>query len=143
MQDVVLGDLDLVQVERAHRLRQQHHAGDDRGRAAGIQADHRPSLRFVHVGEAREQQFDRGQQQRIPVHALGIVGIELLVDRRGRRRGAGHRDATRTGARSSVGQPGLVDAPTSAASSCRSAERGGSPWMWRSLIRTTPAGSET
>ena len=35
----MLGDLDLLELERAHRLDEQDHAGDDRGGAVGVQAD--------------------------------------------------------------------------------------------------------
>ncbi len=37
---------------------EQDHAGDDRGRAVGVQADDLAALLFGHLGEAREQQFD-------------------------------------------------------------------------------------
>jgi hypothetical protein len=59
----VLGDLDFVELERAHRLTEQDHAGDDRGRAVGVQADELAALGFVHVGQAREQQLDGGEEQ--------------------------------------------------------------------------------
>ena len=93
----MLGDLDLLELERAHGLPEQDHAGDDRGRAVGVQADDRAALGFVHVGQAREQQFDGGEQQRVAVHARGVVGVELLVDRGGRGGGAGDGDAAADG----------------------------------------------
>ena len=37
-QDVVLGDLDLLQAEQAHHLAQDHRPGDDRRRTRGIEA---------------------------------------------------------------------------------------------------------
>ena len=37
-QDVVLGDLDLLQAERAERLYEEHSARDDRRCAVGVQA---------------------------------------------------------------------------------------------------------
>ena len=32
---------------------------------------------FGHVGEAGEQHFDGGEQQRVAVDALGVIGVEL------------------------------------------------------------------
>ena len=89
----MLGDLDLLEPERAHGLLEQDHAGDDRGRAVGVEADDLPALLFVHVGKPREQQFDGAQLEHIAVYAGGVVGVELLVDRGGGRRGAGDGDA--------------------------------------------------
>ena len=91
----MLGDLDLVELERAQRLAEQDHPGDDRRRAVGMQADDRAPARFVHVGQAREQQFDRRQLEPVAVHARGVVGVELLGDRGGRGGGAGDGDAAR------------------------------------------------
>ena len=48
-----------------------------------------------------------------------------------------------TGARSSGGRPARNVARASSARLCSSSGAGGSEWMWRSLMRTTPAGSET
>ncbi len=71
---------------------EQDHAGDDRGRAVGVQAGDLTALCVGHVGEAREQQFDGGEQQRVAVHARGVIGVELLVDGGGRGGGAGDGD---------------------------------------------------
>jgi hypothetical protein len=57
----VLGDLDTVELECAQGLGEQDHARDDRGRAVRMQPDDRTALRFVHVGQAREQQLDGGE----------------------------------------------------------------------------------
>ena len=52
-------------------------------------------MRFVHVGQARKQQLDGRKQQRVAMHALGVIRVELLIDR-GRRGGrAGDSDSTR------------------------------------------------
>ena len=64
VEDVVLGDLHLLELEGAEGLLEQDHAGDDRGSAVGIQADDRAAAGFGHVGEAGEQQFDGGELQR-------------------------------------------------------------------------------
>ena len=93
----MLGDLDAVELECTERLGEQDHPGDDRGRAVGMQADERAALRFVHVGQAREQQLDGGEQQGIALDARGVVGVELLVDRGGGSGGAGDGDAARDG----------------------------------------------
>src|SRR5688500_16772820 len=54
-EDVVLGDLDGLQPEGAEDLDQDHHAGDDRRRAVGMQARDRAPLRVGHLREAGEQ----------------------------------------------------------------------------------------
>ena len=74
-------------------LLEQDHAGDDRGSAVGVQADDRAAAGFGHVGQAREQQFDGGQLQRVAVDAGGIVGVKLLVDGGGGGGCAGDGDA--------------------------------------------------
>ena len=66
--------------------------GDDRRRAVGVQADDLAALRFGHLRQAREQQFDGREQQRVAVHALRVVGVELLLDRGRRGGGAGDGD---------------------------------------------------
>ena len=48
---------------------------------------------FVHVGEAGEEHFDGGEQQRVAVDEGGVVGVELLVDGGGGGGGAGDGDA--------------------------------------------------
>ena len=124
--------------------REQDHAGDDRRRAVGVQADDLAALGFGHVGQPREQQLDGGQQQRVAVHALGVVGVELLVDRGRRGGGAGDGDRRAAPARARpAGRPARKIARVSSASACSSSGAGGSVWMWRSLMRTTPACSET
>ena len=88
----MLGDLDLSSSKARMASLEQDHAGDDRGRAVGVQADDLAALPFVHVGEAGEQQFDGRQQQAVAVHARGVVGVELLVDGGGGGGGAGDGD---------------------------------------------------
>ena len=99
---------------------------------------------FVHVGQAREQQFDRcraaGHSRR---RARGRTGrapgrstaAEVAVPATAMPRA--------TGSRSRAGRPSRKVWRTSAASCCSSSGAGGSEWMWRSLMRTTPACSET
>src|ERR1035437_6022514 len=48
-----------------------------------------------------------------------------------------------SGARSAAGRPSSSAERTSRARAWSSCEAGGSVWMWRSLMRTTPTGSET
>ena len=62
------------------------------GRSVGIQADDRAATVFVHVGQAGEQHLDRCQHQRVTVDACRVVGVELEVDGRGGRGGAGYGD---------------------------------------------------
>ena len=76
------------------------------GARSGCSPTTRAALRFVHVGQAREQQLDGGEQQRIALHARGVVGVELLVDRGGRGGGAGDGDAARDGRALGGGQAG-------------------------------------
>ena len=70
-----------------------------------MQADDLAALLFVHVGEAREQQFDGAELQLVAVHAGGVVGVELLVDGGGGGGGAGDGDAVLDGGALVVGQP--------------------------------------
>ena len=67
------------------------------GARSGCQADDRAAAGFGHVGQAGEQQFDGGEQQRVAVHAGGVVGVELLVDRGGGGGRAGDGDAAPDG----------------------------------------------
>ena len=86
----------------------------------------------------------RREQQLVAVHAVGVVGVELLVDRGRRGGGAGDGDPAldrRALVLGQVPEEHLRACPR--ASACSSAGAGGSLWMWRSLMRTTPAGSET
>ena len=59
VEDVVLGDLDLVEPEGAHRLDQDHDAGDDRRRPVRVQADDLGPLGERRRREPREQPLDR------------------------------------------------------------------------------------
>ena len=109
-EDVVLGDLHLVELERAEGLGEEDHAGDDR-RERGRGRGRRPTaLGFVHVREAREQHLDGGEQERVAMDAHGVVWIELLVDRSGRGGRAGDGDPTRDGRALLGRQPGEEDA---------------------------------
>ena len=76
----MLGDFDLFELEGAQGLAEQDHSGDDRGSTVGVQADDPATLLFGHVGQAGEQHFDGAEEQRVAVHAGGVVRVELLVD---------------------------------------------------------------
>ena len=89
----MLGDLDLGEIEGPHRLDQQDHAGDDRGRAVGVQAGDVAALGERHGGQAREQHLGLRAQEPEAVDAGGVVGVELLEDRRAGGGGAGDGDA--------------------------------------------------
>src|SRR5664280_2409688 len=79
-------------VEALGCLGEHDHPGDDGGRAIGVQPDHARAVLFAHVGQAGEQQFDGGQLQAVAVDALGVVGVQLLVDGCGRGGGPGDGD---------------------------------------------------
>ena len=79
----------------AERLFEHDHASDDRRRAVGVQADDLTARLFVHVGQAREQQFDGAELQVVAVDAFGVIRVERLIDRRRRGGGAGDGDAAR------------------------------------------------
>ena len=88
----MLGDLDLLEAEGAHHLDQDHDPGDDRRRPAGMQpGDLEPLLEGLR-GEQRAHPLDRVEGEPVAVDALGVVGVELLVDRRQRGRRAGDGD---------------------------------------------------
>ncbi len=123
---------------------QQDHAGDDRRRAVGIQAGDLPALLFDPCRRGARAAF-----RRLPAAAGSrgpgwVVGVELLLDRGGGGGRAGDGDPAVAPARGSprAGPRGRRRARR-AASSCSSSGAGGSEWMWRSLMRTTPACSET
>ncbi len=87
----MLGDRDLLEAEGAHRLDQDHDAGDDRRRAVGVQAGDLDPLGQRRRGELGEQVLDRGEGEDVAVDPLGVVGLEPQLDRgqRGRRAGDG------------------------------------------------------
>src|SRR6187397_1587917 len=81
VEDVVLGGLDPVEAEGAHRLDQDHAAGDDRRGAVGVQAGDRGALGEGGGGEQREQVLDRLQREDAAVHARRVVWLEAEVGR--------------------------------------------------------------
>ena len=108
-----------------------------------MQADERAAARFAHVGNPGEEQFDGGERQWVAVDPGGIVGVELLVDGGGGGGRPGYGDALLDWCALLGGRPSRKVARVSRARLCSSLGAGGSEWMWRSLMRTTPAGRET
>jgi len=76
-QDVMLGDLERAEFERAERLDEQHCAGDDRGRAVGVQTRHVAALVVGHRGQAVQQLLGARDGHAVAVDALGVVRVEL------------------------------------------------------------------
>src|SRR5436190_18855839 len=95
VQDVGLRDLDGAEAEEQHRLEQDRGAGDDRRRAVRVQAGDLLALRERERGELAEHALDRFDEQAVAVDSVGVVWIEVLIDRGERGRGAGDRDALR------------------------------------------------
>ena len=138
----MLGDLDPLEAEGAHRLDQDHDAGDDRRRPVGVQAGDLDALGERGRGELREHPLDRRQGEDVAVDPLGVVGLEAQLDRGQRGRRAGDGDP-----RARPRAPVADARPRSARARRRRAPRarprvGGSEAMWRSVWRTTPACSE-
>src|SRR5437763_16388763 len=86
-EDVALGDLNAVEVEGSERLEQDRHAGDDRGRAVGMQAHDLAPLGDGHRRQAREQQVEVAEVEYEALHLVGIVRVQPLLDRGARGRG--------------------------------------------------------
>ena len=82
--------------------------------------------------------LDRLEREPVAVDQLGVVGVELLVDRRQRGRRAGDPDPEVRRASAAPSSASSISPRTSPASSSSSAASGGSWLMWRSVWRTGP-----
>src|SRR3954447_3162748 len=91
-QDVRLGALDRVESEHANRLDQDRRAGDDRWGAVGVEARYPLALLERDRGEFAEHAVAGFEQQAVTVDLVGVVRIELLIDRGQGRRRAGDGD---------------------------------------------------
>ena len=91
------------EAEGAHRLDQDHHAGDDRRRAVGVQAGDRAALlERSSPARRREDRSQRATLEHVAVDPRGVVGLERLVDRGAAEVGrAGDRDRRAAGRRAS------------------------------------------
>lgn len=92
VEDVVLGDLDLLELEGPDGFLEEDHAGDDGGGAVGVQADDLAAADFVHVSQPGEEQFDGAELEGVAVDEGWVVGVELEVDGGGGGGGAGDGD---------------------------------------------------
>src|SRR5204862_4960387 len=84
VEDVVLGDLDLAQPERAHHLDQDQDARHDRRGATGMKAREVEALVERLRRQDRAEALDGVEGEQIAVDHLWVVRIELLLDRRQR-----------------------------------------------------------
>ena len=123
MEDVGLADLDLVEVERAHRSSRIVAPGDDGGRAVGVEAgDSRGARRAGGRRAGRAMRSQAPRSSRWPCTRSGVVGVELEVDRGERGGGAGDGDAVLDLSRTSAGTSPASDRwPPSSASAASSA----------------------
>ncbi len=124
---------------------EEDHPGDDRrARRSGCRPTTvRRSASSMSASRC-EQQFDGGQRQRVAVDPLGVVGVELAGRSRPPRwRCRPPRSPAATGRAHVRRQACGEDRADVRRQLLSSAGRGGSAWMWRSLMRTTPACRET
>ena len=142
-EDVVLGDLHALEAERAHALHEHRHARDDRRRTVGVQAGHLAALLQRHRREEGELLLERRQLEDVPVHPRRVVGVELQLDRGGRRRVPATAIAAWTLRATSSGSCAASVARKSSTSEATSSGSGGSSCRWRSPSRTTPACMDT
>ena len=91
----MLGDLDPLEAEGAHRLDQDHDAGDDRRRAVGVQAGDLARSASGAEASCESRRWIVGRERTWPVDARGVVGLEAQLDRGQRGGGAGDGDAGR------------------------------------------------
>ena len=111
----------LVEAERAQGLAQHRHAGDDRGRAVGVQARDLAALVVRHRRErGRAARSSVARVTRVAVDPVGVVGLELEVHRRGRRRRAGDGDRGVDALRLSAGTPSVDRAASTSSTSASS-----------------------
>ena len=144
MKDVGLARLDPLEAERAHRLDQDGRSGDDRGSSVGVQTGDvlaGCSGSAASIASIRSHSLER---QLVAVYAQGVVGLELLVDRRERGGRAGHGDALSDAHRAHrpARRPRPSREPTRHSAAISSA-LGGSLATWRSLKRTDPMRVDT
>ena len=121
----MLGGLEAVEPERLEHADQDDHAGDDRRRAVGMQALTRRRSSRSRAARRASSSLSVDELDAVAVDAARVVGIERLVDRGARGRGAGDRDRARRAAPTASGTERSISAATSAASasSSRSARR--------------------
>ena len=138
-----LGDLDPLEPEGAHRADQDYGAGEDRRRPVGVQAPDPSALGERQRGEAGELALQLSSSSTWPSTKLGVVGIEVELDRRQRGRRAG--DSYRAAGGGAV----VAAARRVELRADRIGERlellasGGSELRKRSLWRTTPSCSDS